>query len=58
MADFEKDIEQAIADEIIPGCVLHAINRDGGSYHLCMKFANLFRIFQVRESLWKTLDAG
>ncbi|KAF2738566.1 beta-lactamase family protein [Polyplosphaeria fusca] len=29
MAQFEKAIEQAIADQDIPGCVLHAINRDG-----------------------------
>ncbi|KAF2273781.1 beta-lactamase/transpeptidase-like protein [Westerdykella ornata] len=28
-ATFEREIEQAIRDEIIPGCVLHATNRDG-----------------------------
>jgi hypothetical protein len=29
MAEFEKLIEQATAAEEIPGCVLHAMNRDG-----------------------------
>lgn len=31
MAEFEKLIEKAIADNEIPGCVLHAINRDGNA---------------------------
>jgi hypothetical protein len=29
MAEFEKAIEAAIAADEIPGCALHAINRDG-----------------------------
>jgi hypothetical protein len=29
MADFEAQIEKAIEERDIPGCVLHAINRDG-----------------------------
>lgn len=31
MADFEQAIEQAIVEQEIPGCTLHAINRDGKS---------------------------
>lgn len=41
MAGFEAQIEKAIEERDIPGCVLHAINRDGMLFRLVYDL-NLF----------------
>ncbi|KAF2263886.1 beta-lactamase/transpeptidase-like protein [Lojkania enalia] len=43
MADFEKIIEKAVADQVIPGCTVHAINRDG-----TFKYAKTFGTRSIR----------
>ncbi|KAF2115080.1 beta-lactamase/transpeptidase-like protein [Lophiotrema nucula] len=44
MADFEQILQKAVEDQEIPGCVLHAINRDGS-----FKYAKCFGKRSVRE---------
>ena len=52
MADFETAIQQAVDVQDIPGCVLHATNRDGSS-HLAVHLncAHTYRHVQLHQDL-------